>query len=141
MALDFRIITPSDLDGTTVGIINDKVSVVTPTVKEYALSFTTKATSNLAGQVNDINRRKLLVRSGFGIMHLDFKSLDTSVRVGGSSAVHLFTLPSNAPTPVHLIEQQTFDGGVIYIEANSRNVFGILDSNVRYVENLVGFFK
>lgn len=141
MSIDINLVTVADLDKVSIALINGKISVVDTPIKEYTLTFTNKATTFLTAQVNDVNRRKMLVKGGFGILHLDFKSLDTTVNSNSSSAVHLFTLPANSPTPAHLIEQQTFDGGVIYIEAGSRNVFGIVNSNVRYVENLVGFFR
>lgn len=71
----------------------------------------------------------------FGIVHLDFKRTN-------SSAVVVGTLPPNCPTPANVIEGQTNDGALIWIEEGSRTVnMSGGANNVRYVVNLMGYFN
>lgn len=71
----------------------------------------------------------------FGIVHLDFKRTNSSATVVG-------TLPSNCPTPANVIEGQTNDGALIWIEQGKRTVnMSGGANNVRYIVNLMGYFN
>lgn len=81
-------------------------------------------------------RRVLSVLDGMGKIHLDFKMVSNA-----NGSVLLFKLPANAPKNLDLIETQVHDGGSVWLDANSKNIYGTgLKANTRYIIDLIGFF-
>ena len=102
---------------------------------EFASGKDVVTTNNVADYENQ-NRRQLTVLDGMGKIHLDFKMV---VNAGTRRA--LFTLPANAPKNLELIETQTWDGSSVWLDANSKVVFGNgLKAGQRYIIDLIGFF-
>lgn len=88
-----------------------------------------------ANSGNEQERRLCTIADSLGIIHLDF--IKTSSNNG-----YVATLPANCPTPLSLIEVQTWDGGNIWIDGGSRNIAcGGLSTNRRYIVDLLGFFR
>lgn len=82
------------------------------------------------------DRKKLQIKDGFGILHLDFTARTASNTNGA------WILPTTSPTPVSLIEMQTYDRGTIWIEANTRIIkWSGLTAGNRYVVDLIGFWE
>lgn len=82
------------------------------------------------------DRRRLTMQGNFGILHLDFTCRNTAL---GANA---WSLPTNSPTPVNLIEFQVRNGGTIWIEQGSRQLrWSGLEANQRYVADLIGFWE
>lgn len=82
------------------------------------------------------DRRKLQIKDGFGILHLDFTARVASNTNGA------WTLSTTSPTPVSLVEVQTYDKGTIWIEPNTRIIkWSGLTSGNRYIVDLIGFWE
>lgn len=82
------------------------------------------------------DRRKLQIKDGFGILHLDFTARTASNTNGA------WTLPTTSLVPVSLIEVQTYDKGTIWIEPNTRIIkWSGLTSGNRYIVDLIGFWE
>lgn len=91
------------------------------------------AAANIRFSSSDKN--VIWAKGGVGVLHLDFTSTHT---VAGG--IVLANLPNNAPTFKHLLEGQTYEGGVIWLDANARTIYGSgLNANKRYVLNITGF--
>lgn len=108
-----------------------KIRLKPKEIEMYVCTPTSIARVNTA---RSEGRRKLQVKSGFGVLHLDFTPTATNGK--------LFDLPENSPTPTGLIEVQTFSGGVVWLEQGSRQVQSQgLRANARVILDLVGFFE
>lgn len=128
-----KVITPNDLHTDDFAVQNGKVVAVVT-----RQNFTGTWARGVAPWNNgplEAQRRSVTIQDGFGIVHIDFKrTRDTSGLV--------CTLPSACPTPAKLIEAQTWDGGSVWLDAGSREVYGSgLTTNRRYVVDLLGFFN
>lgn len=121
-------------DNTTLSTID--LSSIPHVIKEYPLTFTGIGQPNSSSQASHVYRRVLRVMNGFGLIHLDFKVSGTA------SSGRIAYLGSDAPRPVGLIEMQTADGGIIYMNDGSTTLESSgLTAGKRYIINLVGFFK
>ena len=108
--------------------------------RTYKLDFVfgkdTITTNNDADYENQ-NRRQLTVLDGMGKIHLDFKMVKNA-----SIKQALFKLPADAPRNLELIETQVWDGSSVWLDANSKIVYGSgLKANTRYILDLIGFFS
>lgn len=134
-----KVIRPVDLHEDDFDIVDNKVRV-RPTIKIYDLKYAapdTVITTQMAVDYAKTGRHYLSVSGIQGNIHVDFKMVIDS---GPRRA--LYTLPPEAPTPVQLIEEQTFDGGSIWVDAGSRTVMGNgLKAGTRYILNLGGYFE
>lgn len=134
-----KVIRPVDLHEDDFDIVDNKVRV-RPTIKIYDLKYAapdTVITTQMAVDYAKIGRHYLSVAGIHGKIHLDFKMVIDS---GPRRA--LYTLPPEAPTPVQLIEEQTFDGSSVWVDAGSRTVMGNgLKAGTRYILNLGGYFE
>ena len=82
-------------------------------------------------------RRQLTVLDGIGKIHLDFKMVQNT-----GSRRALFRLPTDAPKNLELIETQVWDGSSVWLDANSKIVYGSgLRAGQRYILDLIGFFN
>lgn len=134
-----KVIRPVDLHEDDFDIVDNKVRV-RPTIKIYDLKYAapdTVITTQMAVDYAKIGRHYLSVAGIQGNIHLDFKMVIDS---GPRRA--LYQLPPEAPTPVQLIEEQTFDGSSVWVDAGSRTVMGNgLKAGTRYILNLGGYFE
>lgn len=134
-----KVIRPEDLHDDDFDIVDNKVRV-RPTIKMYNLKYAapdTVITTQMPVDYDKIGRHYLSVAGIQGNIHVDFKMVIDS---GPRRA--LYTLPPEAPTPVQLIEEQTFDGSSIWVDAGSRTVMGNgLKAGTRYILNLGGYFE
>ena len=134
-----KVIRPVDLHEDDFDIVDNKVRV-RPTIKIYDLKYAapdTVITTQMPVDYAKIGRHYLSVAGIQGNIHVDFKMVIDS---GPRRA--LYTLPPEAPTPVQLIEEQTFDGSSIWVDAGSRTVMGNgLKAGTRYILNLGGYFE
>lgn len=124
-----------------IGTVNEgkltirlKPKTVRSSIKSYATNVPSTRLITFMDTRDD--RRKLQVKDGFGILHLDFTSrvaTDTS----GS-----WKLPDNSPVPISVIEAQTYSGGTVWIDTGTRTInWSGLTSGRRYVINLTGFWE
>lgn len=107
-------------------------------VSDHVISWLTNVPNRSAVTFVDTkeDRRKLQIKDGFGILHLDFTARTASNTNGA------WTLPTTSPTPVSLIEMQTYDKGTIWIEPNTRIIkWSGLTAGQRYVVDLIGFWE
>lgn len=134
-----KVIRPEDLHDDDFDIVDNKVRV-RPTIKMYNLKYAapdTVITTHTPVDYDKIGRHYLSVAGIQGNIHVDFKMVIDS---GARRA--LYVLPPEAPTPVQLIEEQTFDGSSIWVDAGSRTVMGNgLKAGTRYILNLGGYFE
>lgn len=134
-----KVIRPVDLHDDDFDIVDNKVRV-RPTIKIYDVKYVAPdsvITTQMAVDYAKIGRHYLSVAGIQGNIHLDFKMVIDS---GPRRA--LYTLPPEAPTPVQLIEEQTFDGSSVWVDAGSRTVMGNgLKAGTRYILNLGGHFE
>ena len=134
-----KVIRPEDLHDDDFDIVDNKVRV-RPTIKIYDLKYAapdTVITTQSPVDYAKIGRHYLSVAGIQGNIHVDFKmGIDSGPRRA------LYQLPQDAPTPVQLIEEQTFDGSSIWVDAGSRTVMGNgLKAGTRYILNLGGYFE
>ena len=134
-----KVIRPVDLHEDDFEIVNNKVRVA-PTIKIYELKYAapdTVITTLNKVDYHQVGRHYLSVAGIHGNIHVDFK-----MEVDSGPRRPLFQLPAEAPTPVQLIEEQTFDGSSIWVDAKSRTVMGNgLKAGTRYILNLGGYFE
>lgn len=134
-----KVIRPVDLHDDDFDIVDNKVRV-RPTIKIYDVKYVAPdsvVTTQMPVDYAKIGRHYLSVAGIHGKIHLDFKMVIDS---GPRRA--LYTLPPEAPTPVQLIEEQTFDGSSVWVDAGSRTVMGNgLKAGTRYILNLGGYFE
>ena len=134
-----KVIRPEDLHEDDFDIVDNKVRV-RPTIKMYNLKYAAPDTVIKTHSPVDyakIGRHYLSVAGIQGNIHVDFKMV-----VDSGSRRALYVLPAEAPTPVQLIEEQTFDGSSIWVDAGSRTVMGNgLKAGTRYILNLGGYFE
>ena len=134
-----KVIRPVDLHDDDFDIVENKVRV-RPTIKIYDVKYVAPdsvITTQMPVDYAKIGRHYLSVAGIHGNIHLDFKMVIDS---GPRRA--LYTLPPEAPTPVQLIEEQTFDGSSVWVDAGSRTVMGNgLKAGTRYILNLGGYFE
>lgn len=134
-----KVIRPVDLHDDDFDIVDNKVRV-RPTIKIYDVKYVAPdsvITTQMPVDYAKIGRHYLSVAGVHGKIHLDFKMVIDS---GPRRA--LYTLPPEAPTPVQLIEEQTFDGSSVWVDAGSRTVMGNgLKAGTRYTLNLDGYFE
>lgn len=134
-----KVIRPVDLHDDYFDIVDNKVRV-RPTIKIYDVKYVAPdsvITTQMPVDYAKIGRHYLSVAGIHGKIHLDFKMVIDS---GPRRA--LYTLPPEAPTPVQLIEEQTFDGSSVWVDAGSRTVMGNgLKAGTRYILNLGGYFE
>lgn len=82
-------------------------------------------------------RRKLYLQNNFGYIHLDF-----TARTATKGNNNTFNLPQNSPIPINVIETQVYNGGFIWINANTREIqWSGLTVGKRYIVDLIGFFQ
>ena len=134
-----KVIRPEDLHDDDFDIVDNKVRV-RPTIKMYNLKYAapdTVITTQMPVDYAQMGRHYLSVAGIQGNIHVDFKMV-----VDSGPRRALYTLPTDAPTPVQLIEEQTFDGSSIWVDAGSRTVMGNgLKAGTRYILNLGGYFE
>ena len=134
-----KVVRPVDLHEDDFDIVNNKVRI-SHTIKIYALKYAapdTVITTLNKVDYNQVGRHYLSVAGIHGNIHVDFK-----MEVDSGPRRPLFQLPAEAPTPVQLIEEQTFDGSSIWVDAKSRTVMGNgLKAGTRYILNLGGYFE
>nr|DAM35025.1 MAG TPA: hypothetical protein [Caudoviricetes sp.] len=134
-----KVIRPEDLHEDDFDIVDNKVRV-RPTIKMYNLKYAapdTVITTQMPVDYDKIGRHYLSVAGIQGNIHVDFKMV-----VDSGPRRALYVLPTEAPTPVQLIEEQTFDGSSIWVDAGSRTVMGNgLKAGTRYILNLGGYFE
>ena len=134
-----KVIRPEDLHDDDFDIVANKVRV-RPTIKIYDLKYAapdTVITTQMPVDYDKIGRHYLSVAGIQGNIHVDFKMV-----VDSGPRRALYVLPPEAPTPVQLIEEQTFDGSSIWVDAGSRTVMGNgLKAGTRYILNLGGYFE
>lgn len=134
-----KVIRPVDLHDDYFDIVDNKVRV-RPTIKIYDVKYVAPdsvITTQMPVDYAKIGRHYISVAGIHGKIHLDFKMVIDS---GPRRA--LYTLPPEAPTPVQLIEEQTFDGSSVWVDAGSRTVMGNgLKAGTRYILNLGGYFE
>lgn len=134
-----KVIRPEDLHDDDFDIVDNKVRV-RPTIKIYDLKYAapdTVITTQMPVDYAKTSRHYLSVAGIQGNIHVDFKMV-----VDSGQRRALYTLPPEAPTPVQLIEEQTFDGSSIWVDAGSRTVMGNeLKAGTRYILNLGGYFE
>lgn len=128
-----KVITPNDLHTDDFAVQNGKVVAVV-TRQNFTGTLARGVSPGDAGPLED-QRRAVTIQNGLGVVHIDFK------RTSGTRGLVL-TLPDSCPTPSKLIEVQTWDGGSVWLDANSREVQSRgLTANRRYVVDLLGFFN
>lgn len=134
-----KVIRPEDLHDDDFDIVGNKVRVA-PTIKIYELKYAapdTVITTQNKQDYDQVGRHYLSVAGIHGNIHVDFKMV-----VDSGPRRPLFQLPNEAPTPVQLIEEQTFDGSSIWVDAKTRTVMGNgLKAGTRYILNLGGYFE
>lgn len=123
-----------------IGLVKDnKLTIhLKPKPVEVNSWVTNTPANNIATFVDTQDgRKRLQVKDGFGLLHLDFFARTANLGVNGT-----WRLPENSPTPKSLIEIQTYDRGTIWIAANSRVIrWSGLTSGNRYIVDLVGFWE
>nr|DAR25229.1 MAG TPA: hypothetical protein [Caudoviricetes sp.] len=84
----------------------------------------------------DPQLRMLSILDGTGKVHLEFKVLQDI-----TTATVLFKFPEDAPNTLDRASTQTWDGGMIWYNSNSKNIYGkgLKAGNV-YAVDLLGFF-
>lgn len=134
-----KVIRPEDLHTDDFDIVDNKVRI-SHTIKIYALKYAspdTVITTLNKVDYNQVGRHYLSVAGIHGNIHVDFK-----MEIDSGPRRPLFQLPSEAPVPVQLIEEQTFDGSSIWVDKGSRTVMGNgLKAGTRYILNLGGYFE
>lgn len=134
-----KVIRPVDLHDDDFDIVDNKVRV-RPTIKLYDVKYVapdTVITTQMPVDYAQIGRHYLSIAGIQGNIHLDFKMV-----VDSGPRRALYTLPPEAPTPVQLIEEQTFDGSSVWVDKGSRTVMGNgLKAGTRYILNLGGYFE
>ena len=134
-----KVILLEDLHDDYFDIVDNKVRV-RPTIKIYDLKYAapdTVITTQMPVDYDKIGRHYLSVAGIQGNIHVDFKMV-----VDSGPRRALYVLPTEAPTPVQLIEEQAFDGSSIWVDAGSRTVMGNgLKAGTRYILNLGGYFE
>lgn len=91
--------------------------------------------SALGGEEAQNSRKMLSVFGVLGCITLVFKTTNTGRHT-------IFNLPADAPMPKSMIAAQTYTGGLIWIEPNSRAIIGNnLRANTDYSLTMVGFFN
>ena len=134
-----KVIRPVDLHEDDFEIVNNKVRT-SHTIKIYELKYAAPnsvITTLNPVDYNQVGRHYLSVAGIHGNIHVDFK-----MEVDSGPRRPLFQLPAEAPTPVQLIEEQTFDGSSIWVDKGSRTVMGNgLKAGTRYILNLGGYFE
>lgn len=84
----------------------------------------------------DPQLRMLSVLDGTGKSHLEFKVLQDI-----NESTVIFKFPADAPNALDRASTQTWDGGKIWYNSNSKNIYGkdLKAGNV-YTVDLLGFF-
>ncbi len=130
------------------GLLQKIANITTP--QKYVMTM--NAEHATVSKNNFTDRTYLMTLGVFGFVHLDFTTTDTPAKFD-----ELGHFPDDAPLPTHLVENQTFDGGTVYIgQGNRFNKKGnvrpwagdgylltgsVLQPNQRYIINMLGFFK
>lgn len=114
--------------------IHLKPKTVSSSIKTYATNVPATNVATFMDTRED--RRKLQVKDGYGILHLDFTPRVSNYTSGS------WKLPDDSPVPVSLIETQAYSGGTVWIDTEARSInWSSLTSGRRYVINLIGFWK
>lgn len=101
-------------------------------LKDYQVDL--KGDFKISSTDNAVNKKKLTVQNGMGVLNLDI------IKVGGGDIIGY--LPANAPLPTFQVSEQTRDGGVVTLNAKSRTISSTgLQNGQRYIINVVGFFS
>lgn len=131
---DIRIVTPPDLGrGFTLNPTTNKYDVALP-ITSHVATLLDGAKPSVSGHTNQTFRRTLYLQGSFGYIHLDF--------VAQGAQGDVAALPATAPTPIGLLEVQTYDGGYVYVDPNSRIIKGgNLTRGTRYIVDIIGFFN
>lgn len=126
----------SNQSGNRLSLTPQGLFVADGSTSEYELEETRFVTVPSNGGTASVRQRKLLSTFGkLGMVTLVF-------RTSRSDRHTVFNLPANAPTPNHLVSVQTYTGGLIWIEPNSRAVVSnSLRANTDYSVTLIGFFS
>lgn len=84
----------------------------------------------------DPQLRMLSVLDGTGKSHLEFKVLQDI-----NESTVIFKFPADAPNALDRASTQTWDGGQIWYNSNSKNIYGKgLKAGNIYAVDLLGFF-
>ncbi|WGE32609.1 hypothetical protein NYR60_03080 [Actinobacillus genomosp. 2] len=101
-------------------------------VNNYPLTF--RGTATVFGG-DRVDRRNLAVRSGVGIIHLDFQ-------VSSSGQQQIAELSADSPTFIKLIEVQATGGGTIWLDPGRRAIYASgLSTGSRIIVDLMGFVR
>lgn len=133
------LLTPSDLDANDFKVATDEDGGKIIRVNRDAPVVSYDASDPGRGVISYFTteeRRRLYLNNNFGYVHLDFVA-----RIPNLNSTS-FTLSSEAPTPKMLIETQTFDGGTIWMDPNTRYIrWRDLRVGQRYIVDLIGFWN
>ncbi|MBS9781339.1 MAG: hypothetical protein KGV56_02485 [Gammaproteobacteria bacterium] len=123
------------------GLLQKIANITTP--QKYVMTM--NAEHATVSKNNFADRTYLMTLGVFGFVHLDFTTTDTPAKFD-----ELGVFPADAPLPTHLVENQTFDGGTVYLGQGKKTKWGgdgriltgsVLQPNQRYIINMLGFFK
>lgn len=114
--------------------VSRKVRLKNNNVTEFVLTKSDRiSVFNNDGRQN--SRMKMSVFGRLGILNLDFTP-------NSSGRIKLFDLPANAPLATTMITNQTHTGGLVWLEANSREIMGNeLQAGTRVLVTMIGFFN
>lgn len=132
-----KFLTPTDLSEDFIVASDKKVHCAKSNCEKSNRVYTFGLNANTAiGSADEgFWRKSLTLSDNLGIIQLNFKRTTTTNGI-------VATLPPAAPTPIDALAVQTWDGGEVYMNGNSRDVrCKGLSANRRYSINLVGFFQ
>lgn len=121
-----------------IQLLNDGLFMLNSTgLTDYDLTPVSYVTISTNGNAEAQRQRRLMSVFGrLGIVNMVFSTSR------GSQRHTIFNIPANAPTPSRMISAQTFDGGLVWCEANARSIIANnLRANTTYSVQLVGFFN
>lgn len=119
-------------------IVDNKLRIVKP-YSWYMLEWgqdSSIITTENPRAYQDPQLRMLSVLDGTGKSHLEFKVLQDI-----NESTIIFKFPTDAPNALDRASTQTWDGGKIWYNSNSKNIYGkgLKAGNV-YAVDLLGFF-
>lgn len=119
-------------------IVDNKLRIVKP-YSWYMLEWgqdSSIITTENPRAYQDPQFRMLSVLDGTGKSHLEFKVLQDI-----NESTIIFKFPTDAPNALDHASTQTWDGGMIWYNSNSKNIYGKgLKARNVYAVDLLGFF-
>lgn len=132
---DKRQIVPrvSTAQGNRLSLSEDGLVVTDSLVRSFLLS----PTSNVRMTHNEDHRRILYLYGNFGVLHLDFRLVNSR----GNSP--LFTIPTGCPTPLHLLETVVAGGQPVWWVPKERTIYcdERVARNQRIIIHMAGIFE